>query len=208
MITKNALHHILRATSGITNETTFVIIGSAAIIPRGRGLPLEMLLTNEVDLFSPNTTDFALIADLIQGSLGEGSQFHKTFNYAADEVEPTTAKMPSDWQSRADNYTHHDCAGVTLIVPDPDDIAISKLVAWREKDQQWLIAGAKHKLISLSKMHDRLPLVPLDEIDSLSLSELERRLNALTVKLKQSTIDPPTNKITSARKNNPSRIGD
>ena len=151
-----------------------------------------MLVTNEIDLFSPNAPDPALIADLIQGTLGEGSQFHKTFNYAADGVEPSTAKMPSDWQTRTAEYTSPDCPGVTLIVPDPDpdpnDIAIAKLVAWREKDRHWLSIGLTSKILSLARISERLPLVPVADADAIALAELQRRLSVLAATLHQDAV--------------------
>jgi hypothetical protein len=46
--------------------------------------------------------------------------------------------MPSDWPTRAIKYSPQDAPGVTAILPDVNDIALSKLVAWREKDIDWL----------------------------------------------------------------------
>ncbi len=90
------------------------------------------------------------ISDLIDGSIGRNSQFHKTFGYYGDGVSPNSAIMPLDWRSRALEYVTPDGLA-TAVCPSADDIAIAKLTAWREKDQAWLrealrsgIAKASH----------------------------------------------------------------
>jgi hypothetical protein len=81
--------------------------------------------------------DIALVSDLIDGSIGRYSLFHKTFGYYGDGVSPSTAVMPLDWRSRAVEYVTPDGLA-TAVCPSANDIAIAKLTAWREKDQRWL----------------------------------------------------------------------
>ncbi|WP_348270939.1 DUF6036 family nucleotidyltransferase [Methylobacterium sp. ARG-1] len=52
------------------------------------------------------------------------------------------------------------CPGVTTIVPDPDDLALSKVVAWRDKDRDWLRSGIRAKLFSLETMAAPLVRMP------------------------------------------------
>jgi hypothetical protein len=49
---------------------------------------------------------------------------------------------------------------VVAIVPDENDIALAKVVAWREKDVAWLKDGVASDILSLAKMRDRIPEMP------------------------------------------------
>jgi hypothetical protein len=70
------LEHIIRAAAAITGTHEFVIIGSQAILGAFPDAPAELLISIEADLFTlRNPAD----ADLIDGSIGEGSPFHQTF---------------------------------------------------------------------------------------------------------------------------------
>jgi hypothetical protein len=56
-----------------------------------------MLQSVEVDIY-PLCDPRA--ADLIDGALGDGSQFHVAFGYYAHGVGPETAEAPAGWQER------------------------------------------------------------------------------------------------------------
>ncbi len=40
------------------------------------------------------------LADKIDGAIGEGSQFHRSFGYYAQGAGPETATLPKDWMQR------------------------------------------------------------------------------------------------------------
>ena len=82
--------------------------------------------------------------------------FHDTFGYYADGVGPETAKMPADWMQFAKLYYIEDA---TVVVPDLDDIAVSKCVAGREKDADWVRGLFRHRMIELARMLDRVALL-------------------------------------------------
>lgn len=102
------LTHVLRASAAITQDTSFVVIGSQAVLLSHPNAPAELLLSNEVDLYPALRPERA---DLIEGAIGQLSMFHDTFGYHADGVGPETAKMPADWGML--DATHHDIARLT-----------------------------------------------------------------------------------------------
>lgn len=55
-------------------------------------------------------------------------------------------------------------------------MALAKLVAWREKDQDWLRSGLKAGLFSLTDMQARLDRMPES---APGIDELLRRLSSL-----------------------------
>jgi hypothetical protein len=119
-----------------------------------------MTLTPEVDIYAFEAANVEELSDLIDGSIGQDSQFHSTFGYYADGVSPETSKMPIDWLGRAIRYESSQCPGATAIVPEENDIALAKMVAWRPKDIEWLKAGLSAGVLSLEKMRDRLRFMP------------------------------------------------
>ena len=144
------LAHVLRASAAITQETSFVVIGSQSVLLSHPNAPEDLLLSNEVDLYPAMHPERA---ELIEGAIGQLSMFHDTFGYHADGVGPETAKMPADWMQFSQL---HYLGELTVIVPDLHDIAVSKCVAGREKDVQWVTALLRHGLIGLPRFIERL----------------------------------------------------
>jgi hypothetical protein len=142
--------HVLRASASITQETSFVVIGSQAVLASHPNAPQDLLLSNELDLYPALHPERA---DLIDGAIGQLSMFHDTFGYYADGVGPETAKMPTDWMQ----YSRlHYIGDLTVIVPDLHDLAVSKCVAGRDKDAHWIAALLRHKMIELPRFIERL----------------------------------------------------
>jgi hypothetical protein len=142
--------HVLRASASITQETSFVVIGSQAVLASHPNAPPELLLSNELDLYPALHPERA---DLIDGAIGQLSMFHDTFGYHADGVSPETAKMPADWMQ----YSRlHYIGDFTVIVPDLHDLAVSKCVAGRDKDARWIAALLRHKMIEMPRFIERL----------------------------------------------------
>ena len=176
MMNHKKMIHILRAVATITNEKNFVLVGSAAVLLTSRNIPLQMLNTNEIDVYSPDSAsedDFSFLVE----SIGKGSQFDKTFHYYADGVSSKTAKMPADWEMRAKVVENLGIPDVTVLVPDINDIAIAKMIAWREKDRDWLEAGVGSKILDPRKMRERIALLPPSETPA---TEILRRMDAVT----------------------------
>lgn len=132
------IDHILRAAAEATGQKKFVLVGSAAAIVRLKHVPLNMTYTPEIDIYAPDAEDVELVSEIIDGSIGQLSHFHNAFGYYGDGVSPSTAKMPTDWLARATEYRPVDRPDIVAIVPDQEDVGLAKLVAWREKDRDWL----------------------------------------------------------------------
>lgn len=113
---------------------------------------------------------------MLDASLGQASPFDAEFGYYCDGVGRETAIMPSDWESRAKRYVSPAAHGVEAIVPDPSDIALSKVAAWRPKDVDWLRTAVAHRIISLADMRARVANMPERAGTS---EELNARLAAL-----------------------------
>ena len=152
---KQAIAHLVRAVAGVSGQSSFVMIGTGAVIAQLKHVPLDLMRTREIDIYPRGVPHAEDIATLIDGTLGEGSPFDETFGYYAHGVGERTACLPDDWEERAITFEAPGLAGVVCLCPEVNDIALSKLCAWREKDRSWLEAGINTGVLSLEAMRAR-----------------------------------------------------
>jgi hypothetical protein len=152
-MTRNDLEHVLRAAGAISGVGEWIIVGSQAILGAHPDAPGEIVVSQEVDLYAPGDES---ASDLIDGSIGERSPFHETFGYYAHGVGSETATLPSHGRNRAIIVRSEATGGVTGICPDPSDLAVSKLAAWREKDRDFVVALLRHHITNVSEIEERL----------------------------------------------------
>jgi hypothetical protein len=115
--------------------------------------PESLLVSREVDLYPALHPERA---DLIDGAIGMHSSFHETFGYFADGVGPETAVMPGDWMKRA---SLHYVGEVTAICPDLHDLAVSKCVAGRDKDADFVRELLRRGHISVDILKERIAML-------------------------------------------------
>ncbi len=147
---RSELEHVLRAAAAIAQENSFVVVGSQAILLAFPHAPEELRASRELDLYPALHPEKA---DLIDGAIGAMSSFDQTFGYHADGVGPETAVMPGDWHVREQL---HYIGEITVICPEVHDLAVSKCVAGREKDADFIRALFKHQMIELPIMVERI----------------------------------------------------
>lgn len=95
MLRKENIDHILRAAAAVTNQSSFVLTGTGAVIATARRVPASMMMTPEIDLYVEGD-DNETFSDLIDATIGRGSMFHRTFRYHGDGVGTRTTIMPRD----------------------------------------------------------------------------------------------------------------
>lgn len=149
-----------------------IVIGSQAILASVPEPPAELVVSREADLYP---RDAPGKADLITGSIGEFSLFHETFGYHGDGVSPDTAVLPDGWRERLVTLCNENTGGVTGLCLSCADIAISKLVAGRKKDLDYVKALLSHRIVL---RHTLLELLPTLSPDQRTL--VESRLMGLT----------------------------
>jgi hypothetical protein len=133
--------HVLRAAAAISEERTFVVVGSQSVLAQFADIPATMARSTELDLYPKNRPE---LADLIEGAIGADSMFHEQFGYHADAVGPGTSRLPRSWESRSFQFKEGDAVA---ICPEIHDLAAAKLLAGRPKDLEWLEAGIEVALI-------------------------------------------------------------
>ena len=157
---RSHLEHIVRAASAISGATEIIVIGSQALLARFPDAPPDLLVSIEADVFTLRSPSDA---DLIDGSIGEGSPFHQTFGYYAHGVSEDTAVLPTNWKMRLVPIQNENTGGATALCLEIHDLAVSKLVAGRDKDLQFVAGLVSYRLVETETLNQRLNETPLDK---------------------------------------------
>ena len=150
---RSELEHLIRAAGSIANDAEIVVIGSQSILGQFPNAPSSLLVSAEADLFPLHHPE---LADLIDGSIGEGSPFHELFGYYAQGVGERTAVLPRGWRDRLVRIENPNASGVTGLCLEVHDLAISKYVAGREKDLEFTRELARHGMTAHKTLISRL----------------------------------------------------
>jgi hypothetical protein len=156
---RQQLEHIIRAAASITGAGELVVIGSQAILGAHPDAPQDLLESIEADVFTFRSPEDA---NLIDGTIGENSPFHQTFGYYAHGVAQETASLPAGWKDRLVAVRGPGTAGATGLCLEPHDLAVSKLVAGREADLDYVAALLRHRIVDPQLVLARLQSTPLD----------------------------------------------
>jgi hypothetical protein len=150
---RSELEHLIRAAGSIVNDAEIVVIGSQAILGQFPNAPSPLLVSAEADLFPLHHPE---LADLIDGSIGEGSPFHELFGYYAQGVGERTAVLPKGWRERLVRVENANTRGVAGLCLEVHDLAISKHAAGRVKDVEFTRELARHRMTDAKLLLARL----------------------------------------------------
>jgi hypothetical protein len=169
---RSELEHLIRAAADIADDDEIVVIGSQAILGQYPDAPADLCVSTEADVYPKNKPERA---DLIDGSIGEGSPFHDTYGYYAQGVGETTATLPAGWKDRLVPVKNANTRGATGWCLESHDLVLSKYAAGREKDDRFVRAALAERLVSAQTLHERLSAMPIDDA---ARERLERRIAA------------------------------
>ncbi|OOG58045.1 DUF6036 family nucleotidyltransferase [Polaromonas sp. C04] len=153
------LEHLIRAAGTITDRYEFIVVGSQSILGSVERPPFECLMSNEADLYPKEAEE---LSDIIDGALGEGSQFHDTFGYYAQGVDSTTAILPQGWQGRLHRLQTPSTNDRIAYCIDVLDLFMAKCAANREKDREFNVVLLRAGLVDAPSALLRVPDMPID----------------------------------------------
>lgn len=153
-----ALEHILRAASAISNEREFIVIGSQAILGQYPTAPESLLMSIEADVYPRYAPERS---DVVDGAIGELSDFHQTFGYYAHGVDQTTAILPEGWMDRLIRVENENTGGAIGWCLEAHDLAAAKLVAGRDQDRKFVQVLLREQLVSADQLAERIATLPL-----------------------------------------------
>ena len=159
-MTRAQLEHVIRAAADIADDDEIIIIGSQAILGQFPTAPADLLRSSEADVYPKNHPERA---DLIDGSIGELSPFHRTFGYYAQGVAEETAVLPTGWKDRLIKVRNPNTRDATGWCLEVHDLLISKAVAGPEKDREFLAGAAAGRLATRAVLLERLAVTKVDD---------------------------------------------
>jgi len=154
------LEHVLRAAATVAEDDEIVVVGSQAILGEFPYAPDSLLISREADLYPRNHPDRS---DEIDGSLGDGSYFDSTYGYYAHAVGPETATVPAGWEERLVPISNANTGGATGWCLEIHDLLLSKCVAGRERDWEFVEEALRHGLADPEELRRRASDLPLSQ---------------------------------------------
>jgi hypothetical protein len=170
---KRDLEILLRKAGTIAREQHFIVFGSQAIWGLLKRVPEELTVSLEADLY-PRSQVSAV--PLIDSELGRRSRFFRANGFYADCVTPELATFPNGWEGRLIPLANKNTGGVTGWCVDLHDLVISKLLAGRKKDLDFVGVLLKKKLVSAEILRERLADTAIAETRR---SSLMKQVNCL-----------------------------
>ncbi|HSL19502.1 MAG TPA: DUF6036 family nucleotidyltransferase [Methylomirabilota bacterium] len=158
VVNRAQLEHVIGAAATIADDDEIVVVGSQSILGQFPDAPAELCRSMEADLWPRNHPDRW---ELVDGSIGELSPFHETFGYYGQGVGEETVVLPAGWQDRLVRVASPATRGAVGLCLEVHDLVISKLVAEREKDLEFVRAVIAHRLVREETLRERLETAPV-----------------------------------------------
>jgi hypothetical protein len=150
---RSDLEHVIQAAGAIADDNEIVVVGNQSVLGQFPEAPAELLRSVEADIYHHHRPE---LADLIDGTIGEGSPFHHTFGYYGQGVGVQTAVLPAGWKDRVIRVLNANTVGISGLCLDVHDLAISKYVAVRDKDRAFTRTLARCGIIRRADLLGRL----------------------------------------------------
>ncbi len=107
----------------------------------------------DADVYPKDHPELAIVID---GAIGELSIFHSTFGYYAHGVGQETAVLPTGWGNRLVRVENENTFGAIGWCLEAHDLAVSKLIAGREKDYDFVRLMISSRMVTPSIIAERL----------------------------------------------------
>jgi len=161
-MTREQLEHAIRAACEVSEDSELWIFGSQAILGEFPDAPEELRTSLEVDVQPKNRSDKV---DAIDGVLGELSLFHQTHGFYVHGLPiEEAATLPPGWEHRATPvFDEISTNGKTGWCIEAHDLAATKLVAYREKDRDFVRILLIKEMITAETLMDRICSLRIDE---------------------------------------------
>ena len=170
-MTREELEHAIRAAFDLTGDTEVIVFGSQAVLGQYPEAPEVLRQSAEAGIAPKHAVEKI---DLIDWHLGEDSTFHHAHGFYVHGVPIESAVLPKGWERRAvavRNANTRDNTGWCL---EAHDLAVSKLVAFREKDRDFVRVLLAEGLVKRWKLLTRIHQLPPAPDDPERSSRLAR----------------------------------
>jgi uncharacterized nucleotidyltransferase DUF6036 len=156
-MTRAELEHAIRAACDISGDDEVYVFGSQAILGQYPDAPETLRQSAEADIAPVTAVD---MADFIDAQLGELSRFHDAHGFYVHGLSIDAAVLADGWQARAIAVRNENTRNKTGWCLEAHDLAISKLVAFRDKDRDFVRVLILENLIGSTELLQRLRHLP------------------------------------------------
>ncbi len=167
---KSQLFELIKAVKFVAPEEIPIIVGSQAVHAAGRMIPEIVQQSIECDFLLTGGKSETRIA--INKKLGVFSQYQIENGFYADALGLATVILPTGWRERLQSF-EDESGNVIAKVAEIYDIAVSKLIAGREKDFVFLKELLIREVISLDVFLERAKFVAAMPQSEVLISRLE-----------------------------------
>jgi hypothetical protein len=170
-VRKSDLLELIRQINEISSDEKPIIVGSQAIHAITENLPEIAKKSIECDfLLVDGKTD---IRTEINKNLGVFSDFQLEHGFYADALGLATVVLPTDWRKRLQPLLDENGDTVAYCA-EIHDIAVSKLIAGRDKDFRFLLDAFWLEIISIEQLIDRIRVVELMPQNAVLIDRIEK----------------------------------
>lgn len=159
---RSDLIKLIRDFRDASGDQIPIIVGSQSFHAFTEDIPEIAAHSIECDfmLSSPNFSK----RPQIDITLGVFSQYRVQNGFFADALGLASVVLPDGWRDRLIPY-HDDSGTVVALCADKYDVAVSKFIAGRPKDVEFLHSALGSRLIELDQLLDRLTLA-FDKVEN------------------------------------------
>lgn len=158
-MTRNELEHAIRAACAIAQDSELWIFGSQAILGQYPTAPEAVRASVECDVAPKNRPE---AVDKIDLALGELSQFHETHGFYVHGLSLEATTLPAGWQERTHKIQNANTQQNSGYCVEAHDLAASKLVAFRDKDREFVRTLLREGLVDGSTLLKRIAALPCE----------------------------------------------
>ena len=163
---RDELGRAIRAACANLDEPRVIVFGSQSILGSydDSELPPAAIASREVDILplsgitDPPSVEEKLL--LIDAHLGEDSPFHDYHGFYVEGIHKDVVVLPVNWENRLVHFTVEDGAsqlyGRTGLCLDPIDLCVSKTLAGRPKDREFVAALVNENIVDADALLRRL----------------------------------------------------
>jgi hypothetical protein len=159
-VNRQQLAHLLRSACVVAHDVDVLVLGSQSILGSfdEEDLPPQATASQGADIafFDDPRRDKA---DEVEGAIGEMSTFHEENGVYAEGVHIEVAVLPDGWKDRLVSWDLQSSKPARPHFLDPHDLAISKLVAGRPKDYDFVLALIRSGLLDGGVIRERASML-------------------------------------------------
>lgn len=156
-MTRAELEHAIRAACDVSGDDEVYVFGSQAILGQYPDAPESLRQSAEADIAPVTAVD---MVDVIDANLGELSPFHDAHGFYVHGLSIDAAVLPIGWRKRAIAVRNENTRNSTGWCVEAHDLAVSKLVAFRDKDRDFVRILLRENLIKPRRLLLRLSQLP------------------------------------------------